>query len=90
MPARVDTTVLIPEFSEFPFSHLNENLYNGFVAGSYNCLGSRILEDHIGYPVPSLGAFSRINVACPDLEEGATISHWSANLLIRPNTDAGE
>eukprot|EP00873_Tetraselmis_striata_P035509 jgi/Tetstr1/455773/TSEL_042570.t1 len=36
-----------------PFSHLNENLYSGFVAGSYDCLGSRILEDHIGYPFPA-------------------------------------
>ena len=82
--ARVDTTILVPEFSEFPISHLNENLYHGFVLGGYDALGDRLLSDHIGYPVKSLAPFSQLNVRFPELEADATgVSQWSRTLLMR-------
>jgi hypothetical protein len=49
--ARVDTTILVPEFSEFPISHLNKNLYHGYVLGGYDALGDHLLSDLIGYPI---------------------------------------
>jgi hypothetical protein len=83
--ARVDTTILVPEFSELPISHLTENLYHRFVFGGYDALvGDRLLSDHIGYPVKILSPFNQLNVRIPELEADATcVSQWLGTLLMR-------
>jgi hypothetical protein len=74
---------MIPEFSEFPISHLNENLSAGFAMGAYDVLGDRLLSDHIGYPVENLAHFTQLNVKVPAAVGGVVPPFWSGNLLIR-------
>lgn len=77
---RVNTVIEMPDFSEFPVSHLNENLYHGYVLGQYDVLGDRILSDHIGYTVSDLGRFSSLEIRLPGLVS-KELSHWDATLL---------
>jgi hypothetical protein len=77
-----NTTVMIPEFSEVPISHLS----TGFAMGAYDVLGARLLTDHIGYPVGNLAPFPRLNVKLPGLSlasGGGATPHWSGNLIMR-------
>jgi hypothetical protein len=69
---------MIPEFSEIPISHLNDDLSNGYAMGAYDVMGDRLLSDHIGYRVGTLAPYSRLNVKLPSADGG---SHWSATLI---------
>lgn len=74
--------VQVPEFSEYPVSHLNEDLYYGFSLGQYDLLGEQILSDHIGYGVESLASFSGLNLRL-GLGPGSQAEYgdWAATLL---------
>ena len=80
MASRVNTVIEIPELSEFPLSHLNENLYEGFALGQYDAMGDKILSDHIGYDARGLASLCTLRVRFPGLD-GGLMSNWAAGLL---------
>ena len=85
--AHIPASVLLPELSEFPASRLNEDLFNGFAVGQYDVLGSRLLEDHIGYDISRLASLSSLGVKLgPDMP--GAIDDWAAWLLVRPASNS--
>ena len=85
--SNVPAQVLLPDLSEFPASKLNEDIFNGFALGQYDSLGSRLLQDHIGYDVSRLASLSSLAVKLgPDMP--GTLEAWSAWLLVIPDSSS--
>lgn len=85
--SNVPAQVLLPDLSEFPASKLNEDIFNGFALGQYDALGSRLLQDHIGYDVSRLASLSSLAVKLGPGMPG-TPEAWSAWLLVIPDSSS--